>query len=642
MKKGIKQLRKEMWFLIVDIFSIVLSYLLTLHFRYTLDAVIPMYGYAYVWITISTAVVVYLTNYGTHKVYRNILRYTSIKYYVFLASLTMMSGIIMILLSVALKLAVGGKWFMDWKGNLLASLLIIFFVIGIRGLVRISYSYKEGKKLRNNKKGYKNLLIVGAGSAAEWLVRSIKNSTAVQYNIIGLIDDDPKKLGTIVYGETVLGNRLAIPKICKDSEVEEILIAIPTLEDLARQRIYSICTETGVTVKTLPSMNEIVNNTGSVGAADAIHHIREVRIEDLLARKPVMLDNEQLHGEINGKIILVTGGGGSIGSELCRQISRHNPGRLIVLDIYENNAYDLQMELQSKYPQMDLQVVIASVRDYNKIEQIFDEYRPEVVFHAAAHKHVPLMEFNPGESIKNNVFGTYNVAMAADKFKVKRFVLISTDKAVNPTNIMGATKRICEMIVQSMQEISKTEFVAVRFGNVLGSNGSVIPLFKRQIEKREPITVTHKDITRFFMTIPEAAQLVLQAACYAKGGEIFVLDMGQPVKIYDLALNLIRLSGLKPFEDIDVVVTGLRPGEKLYEELLMNEEGLTGTENSKIFIGKPIFTNIETLRKSLKKLEEAMVSDDKEYIKDVVAEVVPTYVRNGKQPTQETEKAAEA
>ena len=393
-----------------------------------------------------------------------------------------------------------------------------------------------------------------------------------------------------------------------------------------KQRIYSVCADTGLEVKTLPSIDEIVDN--NIGQENVFNHIRNVKIEDLLERKPVVLNNEQLESEIKGKVVLVTGGGGSIGSELCRQIARHNPSKLIILDIYENNAYDLQMELERIYPDLELRVVIASVRDRERLEQVFEKYRPSTVFHAAAHKHVPLMEYNPGESIKNNVFGTYNTAVTADKYGADKFVLISTDKAVNPTNIMGATKRICEMIVQSMEQISKTTFVAVRFGNVLGSNGSVIPLFKKQIENREALTVTHKDITRFFMTIPEAAQLVLQAACYAKGGEIFVLDMGKPVRIYDLALNMIRLSGLKPYEDIDIKITGLRPGEKLYEELMMNEEGLKSTENSKIFIGKPIFTNMETLKISLDKLEKAMISSDKEFIKSVVKDVVPTYIPN--------------
>ena len=326
--------------------------------------------------------------------------------------------------------------------------------------------------------------------------------------------------------------------------------------------------------------------------------------------------------------MLVTGGGGSIGSELCRQLVKFNPKKLIILDIYENNAYDIQIELKSDYPELDLSVVIASVRDVERLREVFDEFKPQIVFHAAAHKHVPLMEDSPGEAIKNNVVGTYNVALCADEFKVEKFVMISTDKAVNPTNVMGATKRMCEMIVQSMAQVSETDFVAVRFGNVLGSNGSVIPLFKKQIEKGGPVTLTHKEITRFFMTIPEAAQLVIQAASFANGGEIFVLDMGKPVKIYDLAYNLIKLSGYEPGVDIEIKITGLRPGEKLYEELLMDEEGLTNTSHKKIFIGKPVFTDIDTVKEYIKMLNDAVETGDNETIKDTIKKVVPTYKRN--------------
>ena len=369
-------------------------------------------------------------------------------------------------------------------------------------------------------------------------------------------------------------------------------------------------------------MDQIISSLGTKGV------IRNVQIEDLLDRNPIVLDNEEIEGYIKGKAVMVTGGGGSIGSELCRQIMKYSPEKLIVVDIYENNAYDLQMELNHLYPDNPPAVLIASIRDKDRLDAIFREYKPYIVFHAAAHKHVPLMEQSPTEAIKNNVFGTLNVAMCADKFGVKRFVMISTDKAVNPTNIMGATKRMCEMVVQAMQKISDTEFVAVRFGNVLGSNGSVIPLFKKQIEDGGPVTVTHKDITRFFMTIPEAAQLVLQAASYAEGGEIFVLDMGKPVKIYDLAKNIIRLSGYTPGVDIKIEVTGLRPGEKLYEELLMNEEGLKKTRHEKIFIGAPGEITMEELKPRLDLLYKAAESNDVNKIKDIVEQVVPTYIKN--------------
>ncbi len=606
-----------------DILSIVAAYIITLHFRYTFFDAISKYRYPYLWITICVAIVVYLLVLAVNRVYKNIIKYASVKFFMFLSMLTFSSGVVLAGISFILK-----PYFMDWKGNLLATLFATCFIVGSRGFIRFM---NLGITKPRNSIGYKSILIVGAGSAGQWLINSIQTSKNTNYYIIGLVDDNPDKIGKIIHGISVLGNCDKIPEICAEKKPHEIIVAVPSIDGENRKRVYSICANTGIPVKTLPTVGEFVEG---IESTDAVKHIRNISIEDLLARKPVVLDNKLLHEEINNKVVMVTGGGGSIGSELCRQIAKQAPSKLVILDIYENNAYDLQMELQSMYPQMDLRVVIASVRDKDRVDQIFAHYRPDLVFHAAAHKHVPLMEYNPGESIKNNVFGTYNVALAADKYGTGTFVLISTDKAVNPTNIMGATKRICEMIVQSMQEHSKTEFVAVRFGNVLGSNGSVIPLFRKQIENREPITVTHKEITRFFMTIPEAAQLVLQAACYANGGEIFVLDMGEPVKIYDLALNLIRLSGLKPYEDIDIKITGLRPGEKLYEELLMDEEGLKETSNSKIFIGQPIFVNRETLEKSLAKLEEAMVSNDREYIKDIVAEVVPTYVRNT--PKKET------
>ncbi len=610
----------------IDILSIITAYIITLHFRYTFYDALGKYSYPYLWITIAVAEVVYLSVLAINRVYRNIIKYASVKFFMFITVLSLSSGIVIAAMSFLLQ-----PYFVDWKGNLLASLFSTCFIVGSRGIIRLM---NLGFTKPKNSTGHKRILIVGAGSAGQWLINSIQTSKNTNYYIVGLIDDNPDKNGKIIHGITVLGSTKNIPEICNETNPEEIIIAVPSIEGEARKRIYSICANTGVPVKTLPSVGEFVEGMEST---DAVTHIRNVSIDDLLARKPVVLDNKLLYSEINNKVVMVTGGGGSIGSELCRQIAKQGPAKLVILDIYENNAYDLQMELQRAYPQMDLRVVIASVRDKERIDQVFARYRPELVFHAAAHKHVPLMEYNPGESIKNNVFGTYNVAVAADKYGTGTFVLISTDKAVNPTNIMGATKRICEMIVQSMQEHSKTEFVAVRFGNVLGSNGSVIPLFKKQIENREPITVTHKEITRFFMTIPEAAQLVLQAACYAKGGEIFVLDMGEPVKIYDLALNLIRLSGLKPYVDIDIKITGLRPGEKLYEELLMDEEGLKATENSKIFVGQPIFINRETLEKSLAKLEQAMVSNDREYIKDVVAEVVPTYIRKTPKKTQTEE-----
>ena len=467
----------------------------------------------------------------------------------------------------------------------------------------------------------KRLMIVGAGTSATVIMRDLYSNENLKYNVVCFVDDDKSKLNATIGGIKIMGDRYDIPRLAVSENIDEILIAIPSASATEKKKIIEICNETECKVKILPSVDSMIG--------DALHNtIRNVQIEDLLAREPIKLDNEGIEGYIKDKVILVTGGGGSIGSELCRQIMKYNPEKLVILDIYENNAYDVQMELNRMYPQNPPEVIIASVRDRDRLEDIFAKYRPYIVFHAAAHKHVPLMEVSPQEAIKNNVIGTLNVTECADKYGVKRFVMISTDKAVNPTNVMGATKRICEMIVQSAQKTSKTEFVAVRFGNVLGSNGSVIPLFKRQIENGGPVTLTDKRITRFFMTIPEAAQLVLQSASYAKGGEIFVLDMGEPVKIYDLAKNLIRLSGYKPEEDIKIEVCGLRPGEKLYEELLMDEEGLTDTSHNKIFIGQPITVDRDELMEHIRELDKASETNDNELIKSTIEKVVPTYKRN--------------
>ena len=468
----------------------------------------------------------------------------------------------------------------------------------------------------------KKVLLVGAGVAASMLLRDMPLNENLNFKIVGVVDDNPSKLGSVFCGYQIIGDRNDIPSICQRLKVDEIFLAMPSASATDKKEILEICTKTKAKVKIVPALDQAISSQGSQKM------LRNVQIEDLLERQAIILDNKEISDYIDGKTVLVTGGGGSIGSELCRQIMRYNPKNLVIVDIYENNAYDLQMELNRKYPDNPPTVLIASVRDMDRLDRIFEEYKPYIVFHAAAHKHVPLMEQSPCEAIKNNVFGTYNVALCADKYDVKRFVMISTDKAVNPTNIMGATKRMCELIVQAMQKISDTEFVAVRFGNVLGSNGSVIPLFKRQIEEGGPVTVTHKDITRFFMTIPEAAQLVLQAASYAKGGEIFVLDMGKPVRIYDLAKNIIRLSGYTPDVDIKIEVTGLRPGEKLFEELLMNEEGLTKTRHEKIFVGAPSDITMSELKPSLDILQKAADSNDVTGIKDIVEKVIPTYIKN--------------
>lgn len=474
------------------------------------------------------------------------------------------------------------------------------------------------KRVKLGDKEKKNVLIVGAGEAGNALVKEIKESSYLDMNIVGMIDDNPNKLGKFMHGIKVVGAKEAIPDMVVSLKVQEIIIAIPTATPQQMKEILEICKSTGCELKRLPGMYQLVNGEVSVAK------LKDVDVNDLLGRDPIQVDLDSIMGYVSGKVVLVTGGGGTIGSELCRQIASHKPKQLIIFDIYENSTYDIQLELKRKYPELDLVVLIGSVRNTKRVDWLFKTYRPEIVYHAAAHKHVPLMEDSPNEAVKNNVLGTWKIAKAADLYGVKRFVMISTDKAVNPTNIMGATKRICEMIIQTYNNRSKTEYVAVRFGNVLGSNGSVIPIFKKQIEEGGPVTVTHPDIIRYFMTIPEAVSLVLQAGAYAKGGEIFVLDMGEPVKILDLAKNLILLSGHKPDEDIQIVFTGLRPGEKLYEEMLMKEEGLLDTANKMIHIGKPIEMDEERFLKQIQELADYVVNEPSD-IREWVHNIVPTY-----------------
>lgn len=506
--------------------------------------------------------------------------------------------------------------------NSIVILSVVLFYVMTIGL-RISYRvYRRVVMFDIMKKNdyRKRVIVIGAGECGHVAISEMFRNRKLQMNPIGIIDDDRNKVGTYLLGVKILGTRDDIQKICAAEEVEEILIAIANITPQQKKELLEICQETTAKIKIIPGIYEIINNKIS------FDKIRSVEIKDLLGREEIKLDKQRVSNYIEGKTVLVTGGGGSIGSELCRQISKFDPKKLLILDIYENNAYDIQNELKFELPDLDLETIIASVRDKKRLQRIFNQYKPDIVFHAAAHKHVPLMESNSEEAIKNNVVGTLNVAECSDEYEVEKFVMISTDKAVNPTNIMGATKRICEMIVQAMNKKSKTDFVAVRFGNVLGSNGSVIPLFTRQIKNGGPVTITHKDIIRYFMLIPEAAQLVLQAVTYAKGGEIFVLDMGEPVKIYDLAVNLIKLSGLEPGVDIKIKEIGLRPGEKLYEELLMNEEGLIDTEDKKIFIGKTSNFEIETLKEQIKQLNEIAVTENKQSLKRKIKEIVPTFV----------------
>lgn len=493
--------------------------------------------------------------------------------------------------------------------------LLIVFAVGIR------FSYRLGRylEMRNTKKNVENVMIVGAGEAGAVLLKEYQNSKYLKKHVACLIDDNPAKFHKYLHGCKIVGDRDTIVKNVKKYDISEIIISIPSLKNSQKKELLQICQETECKVKILPGLYQLVNEEVTIS------NLRSVEIEDLLGRDPIKVNTEEILDYVSNKVVLVTGGGGSIGSELCRQIAMHTPKQLIIVDIYENNAYEIQQELKRSYPKLDLVILIASVRNTIRMNRIFEYYRPDIVYHAAAHKHVPLMEDSPHEAIKNNVFGTYKTAMAAGTHGVKRFVLISTDKAVNPTNIMGASKRLCEMIVQTMNKKYDTEFVAVRFGNVLGSNGSVIPLFRKQIMAGGPVTVTHPNIIRYFMTIPEAVSLVLQAGAYAKGGEIFIFDMGEPVKIADLARNMIRLSGFVPDEDIQIVYTGLRPGEKLYEELLMEEEGMQDTANHLIHIGKPIEMDEEQFLVDLEELR-TIADTDGEGIRQKVKEMVPTYV----------------
>ena len=513
---------------------------------------------------------------------------------------------------------------------------VSFWVIGailcFLSTSALRFSYRFSRSMRNvwsqrssGDASERRVMIIGAGDAGRMLVREILSSAQLNYKVCCIIDDNPQKRGLIVDGIPVVGNRGDIQRMVEKYHIDDIFFAIPSIPGIARKEILEVCRATGCNVRVVPGVYQLVDGQVSIS------RLRPIQLEDLLGRDPITVNNNDIHSSIRGKRILVTGGGGSIGSELCRQIARDQPEQLIIFDIYENNAYNIQQELRRYYPSLNLVTLIGSVRNTSRVNSIISTYKPEIIFHAAAHKHVPLMEDSPNEAIKNNVMGTYKVARAAAHYGVSRFVLISTDKAVNPTNIMGASKRLCEMVIQMMNRKAqasqldvKTEFVAVRFGNVLGSNGSVIPLFESQIAAGGPVTVTDKRIIRYFMTIPEAVSLVLQAEYYAKGGEIFVLDMGEPVKIDDMARNLIRLSGYEPDVDIKVVYTGLRPGEKLYEEMLMGEEGLKETPNKLIHIGEPIEMDDDLFERQLHKLD-ALSRHEEPKIKQLVAEIVPTY-----------------
>lgn len=605
----------KMWqkyiLILVDIVLVNLSYLSALYLRF--DSKVPQaemskYSHNAIMITAIYIIIFYL-----FKLYKSLWSYASIDEFM----LSVGSCIIADICCIAYLKVMGTRF--PYSVSILAGIISILLIGGFRMSFRIYRRYDKSLDLKGCES--KKVMIIGAGCAGNMIVKEMKQNKNMNYEPVAFIDDDKYKVGKIISGVKVFGTRQDIVRVAREKQIQMILIAIPSISNKKKKEILDICKKTGCNVKLIPGIYEILD--GKV----TLNKIRDVSMEELLGREPVKLDMGEITGYIKGRVIMITGGGGSIGSELCRQILKFEPKQIIILDDYENNAYELQQEFRRNNVKADVRYVIASVRDRKRLEVVFEKYKPEIVFHAAAHKHVPLMEDNPGEAIKNNIFGTLNLAECADKYNVQRFVMISIDKAVNPTNIMGATKRVCEMIIQSMDKCSKTKFVAVRFGNVLGSNGSVVPLFLKQIKNGGPVTVTHKEINRFFMTIPEAAQLVLQAAAFANGGEIFILDMENPVKIYDLACDLIRLSGFVPNEDIKIDIIGLRPGEKLYEEVLTNEEGLRKTGHNKIFVGKPTFDDFDVLKKKIKEFEPMVDGYDEEKIIKKLEELVPTYKR---------------
>lgn len=625
MKELLKK-NKNILLILIDIMVIICCYVVAMLFLNT-----KINNLQNFMIDMVIVVIVYQIFLNCFRMYQNMIRYEVGKDYVKYIISASLSVVILTLIDKGFNLEYINLRVNVLSGILTAGTFVMYRLLGRSIAARKMSKYEKINKNQDNKAN--NLLIIGAGMGAREIIIAIKNNMRDKYNIVGIIDDDISKINHYILGVKVLGTRYDIPKIAKEKNVDLIFFAINKIDAISRRKILEICQETGVKTRVLPTTEEVITKHG------AMNSLRDVQIEDLLGREPVHLDNKNINSLIKNKTVLVTGGGGSIGSELCRQIVKYDPKRLVILDIYENNLYDIEMELRAEYPKLNLEAIVASVRDKARLNNVFETYKPEIVFHAAAHKHVPLMEKSPLEAIKNNVFGTYNVVNCADEYGVEKFVLISTDKAVNPTNIMGASKRVCEMIVQAKNKVSKTEYVAVRFGNVLGSNGSVIPLFKKQIERGGPVTVTHKDITRFFMTIPEAVQLILQAVTYAKGGEIFVLDMGEPVKIYDLAVSLIKLLGYESNVDIPIEITGLRPGEKLYEEILMSEEGLTSTKHNKIFITEPMSITMEELEEKLEKLKELLKleKDENSEVKRYIKEIVPTF----KEPEEVNNKGKE-
>lgn len=619
-------MNKDKKLMVLDIIVVLVSLYVALLLRF--DFSIPGEYIKFYKLSLIPLIVMFIVINNIFKLYDNIWKYASVDQFLLTICSVSISNVLFVIYSYFATYTIMQTSYYRFP----LTVLIISWCLTIIGLSAVRFLSRA--KTTNNKKedtGKKpiNLLMVGAGDAGVMSMREIQKHSKLNYNIVGFIDDDKAKIGKFIDGVKILGTRDDIEKLTTELKIEEILIAMPSADSESKSELLKICNRTNCKLKIVPGIYEIIK--GKVN----ISHIRDVKIEDLLGREEIHLDNENIREYIEGKIVLVTGGGGTIGSELCRQIAKYNPKKLLILDIYENNAYLLERELQAHFPNLDIRVIIASVRELAKMRKVFEEFNPYVIFHAAAHKHVPLMENDPEEAVKNNILGTYNVVSCAHEYKAKKFVLISTDKAVNPTNIMGATKRFCEMIIQSFDSFSNTEYVAVRFGNVLGSNGSVIPIFKKQIEEGGPITVTHPEITRFFMTIPEASQLVIQAGAMAQGGEIFVLDMGEPVKMLDVAKDLIKLSGLTVDKDIKIEFMGLRPGEKLYEELLIDKSELGATKHKKIFVEKPQNIDYNFINSSIEEFKMAVRKNDEELIFNLMQEKVPTYVRktfkNGKE-----------
>ena len=605
-------MRKAFVLLFFDVISIMASYMAALLLRFDLIFSNIPRGYltGYIWSMPYWVIISIVVFYGM-RLYHSIWMFAGIDE----AKRIVQSYMILLVFYgvgiLAMDLRMPRSYF------LVGYVFSIMCTVGLRFGYRLLRSYLRSTR-SSVEAATDRVMIIGAGQAGKTLILEMQNSRHMKTKVCCVIDDNPNKKGRLLEGVPIVGNRYDIEEMVQEYGITRIVYAIPAASADDRKAILNICKQTGCKMQTVPGIYQLLNEEVSVS------RLRDVEITDLLGRAQVKVNNSEILQTLSDKVILVTGGGGSIGSELCRQIAASSPKMLIIFDIYENNAYPIQQELKRLYPDMKLITLIGSVRNTRRIDTVIETYRPDIIFHAAAHKHVPLMEDSPNEAIKNNVEGTYKTALAAAKHGVKKFVLISTDKAVNPTNIMGASKRLCEMIIQMMDRHSDTDFVAVRFGNVLGSNGSVIPLFKKQIAEGGPVTVTDKRMIRYFMTIPEAVSLILQASYYAHGGEIFVLDMGEPVKIDDMARNLIRLSGYVPDEDIKIVYTGLRPGEKLYEELLMDEEGITETENELIFIWKPIKMDDADFMKKLDLLDEAS-REESDRIKEIVAEIVPTY-----------------